>query len=159
MPTANPSAATAAMSHDSLPDTHQLIALLDSVMPLLLRFQSQTVGPSFGPTPPLVAIADPILDRQAAVNLVENIVGDALRTLGAYLETYARTHPGLENCVRIVTQAAHSFAARDFAQAFNQIWQAYRVIAMVRAIDPQLPPPHAGAPLAGPASPGPASVH
>jgi hypothetical protein len=99
-----------------------------------------------GPRP-----ADPVLDQQAAVNLVEDITADSLRLLSAYLETYAGQHQGLESCVPIVTQAARCFAARDFAQTLGLIWQAYRVITALRAGNPQLPPPRvaglAGAPF------------
>jgi hypothetical protein len=83
---------------------------------------------------------NPALDHQAAVSLVGDITADSLRNLSAYLEANAGRHAGLENCVPIVTQAARSFAARDYAQAFNLIWLAYRVIATIRAADPQIPP-------------------
>jgi hypothetical protein len=33
--------------------------------------------------------------------------------------------------------------ARDYAQAFNLIWLAYRAIETIRAADPRLPPPRA----------------
>jgi hypothetical protein len=159
MPPTNPSAATAAIPQGQLLDTQQLVALLGSLMPLLANFQPQTAGPSPGSGPLPTAAADPALDYQAAVNLAENITADSLRTLCAYLETYARGHSGLGNCLPIVTHAAHSFAARDYAQAFNHIWQAYRVIAMARAFDPQLPPARANAPAAAQTSAASASMH
>jgi hypothetical protein len=165
MPVSNPSAATASQQ----PDIGQLVALLGSLMPLLLRFQSQGFPsqgfpsqgfPSQGLEPPFqagpfqvgpfhvglgnVAAPNPALDHQAAADLVGDITADSLRNLSTYLENHAGRHPGLESCVPIVTQAAHSFAARDYAQAFNLIWQAYRVIATIRAGDPQLPPLRAG---------------
>ena len=99
-----------------------------------------------------LAAPNPMIDHQAAVNLVEDITADSLRTLSTYLETYASQHQGLESCVPIVTQAAHCFAARDFAQTLDLIWQGYRVITALRAANPQLPPPRAagvaGAPSA-----------
>jgi hypothetical protein len=153
MPVSNPSAAAAAASQAQSPDLAQLVALLGNLMPLLLQFQSQTLEPPFQPGPfqagPFqslgnVLIPNPALDHQAAVNLVGDITADSLRNLSAYLEANAGRHAGLENCVPIVTQAARSFAARDYAQAFNLIWLAYRVIATIRAADPQLPPLRAG---------------
>ena len=152
MPASNPTSAAAAPQP---PDVAQLVALLGNLMPLLLRFQSQVPEPpfqldtgQFGPGQlglgqfglGNVAAANPVLDHQAAASLVGDITADSLRNLSAYLETHARQHPGLESCVPIVTQAARSFAVRDYAQTFNLIWQAYRVIAMIRAGDPQLPP-------------------
>ena len=144
----NPSAAAA--SQRQSPDIQQLVGLLGSLMPLLLRFQSQgfpsqgfqaqIVEPPFQVGPGNFMAPNPALDHQAAVNLVGDITADSLRNLSAYLEANAGRHAGLENCVPIVTQAARSFAARDYAQAFNLIWLAYRVIATIRAADPQIPP-------------------
>lgn len=153
MPVSNPSAAAAAASQP--PDVAQLVTLLGSLMPLLLRFQSQVLEPPFQVGPGNAAALDPALDHQAAVNLVGDITADSLRNLSAYLENHAGRHPGLESCVPIVTQAARSFAARDYAQSFNLIWQAYRMIAMIRAGDPQLPSLRP----AGPASSDQSSIH
>ena len=176
----NPGTSTAGASQSPTPDTQTLIGLLGSLMPLLLQIQSQSRGQMFqpgpwqpglyqsGPAQPSpgqlnpeqsgleglfgsVAPANPMLDHQAAVSLVEDITADSLRMLSAYLETYAGQHQGLESCVPIVTQAARCFAARDYAQTLGLIWQAYRVITALRASNPQLPPPRvaglAGAPF------------
>jgi hypothetical protein len=149
----NPSAATA--SQRQSPDIQQLVGLLGSLMPLLLRFQSQAfqsqgfqsqiVEPPFQVGPGNFMVPNPALDHRAAVNLVGDITADSLRTLSTYLEAHAARHAGLESCVPIVTQAAHRFAAHDFAQAFDLIWLAYRAIETIRAADPQIPPLQAGA--------------
>ncbi len=81
-----------------------------------------------------------MIDHQAAVEMIEDINANALKTLSTYLENYANQHAGLADCVAIATQAARAFAARDQALAFNLVWQVYRTIAMARALDPQLPP-------------------
>jgi hypothetical protein len=86
---------------------------------------------------------NPLLDQQAAVSFVEDITAHSLRALSNYLETYADQYHGLQSCVPIVTQAARSFAARDYAQTFGLIWHAYRLITALRAANPQLPPPRA----------------
>jgi hypothetical protein len=99
-------------------------------------------GPFGGPFGDFAA-ANPLLDQQAAVAFVEDITADTLRTLSGYLETYANQHQALQSCVPIITQAARAFAARDYAQTFGLIWQAYRVITALRAGNPQLPPPRA----------------
>ena len=158
----NPSAAAA--SQRQSPDIQQLVGLLGSLMPLLLRFQSQglqpqgfqpqdfqpqdfqpqTLEPPFQVGPGNFMVPNPALDHQAAVNLVADITADSLRTLSTYLEAHAARHAGLESCVPIVTQAAHRFAARDYAQAFDLIWLAYRAIETIRAADPQVPPVRAG---------------
>jgi hypothetical protein len=158
----NPSATTASQPQSS--DIQQLVGLLGNLMPLLLRFQSQAFQPqgsqsqgfqpqafqAQGPEQPFqvgpgnVVIPNPALDRQAAENLVGDIIAGSLRTLSGYLEANAGRHAGLEGCVPIVTQAAHRFVARDYAEAFNLIWFAYRTIETIRATDPQIPPLRGG---------------
>ncbi len=170
----DPATATAAQFPKQ--DAQTLIALLGDLMPLLLRLQSQGLeqpyqmapggsfqGPtSYNPAPGYSAMPgstpapgqNPFIDHQASVSLIEDITADSLRTLSTYLEAQAGRHPALESCIAIVTQAARCFAARDFAQAFALIWEAYRIITMVRAANPELPPPRGvAAPSASPASP------
>jgi hypothetical protein len=139
MSVSSPSAATASQS----PDIQQLIGLLGSLMPLLLRFQAQTLEQPFQAVPGNFVAPNPALDRQAAENMIGDMIAESLRTLSAYLETNARLYAGLESCVPIVTQAAHRFAARDYAQAFNLIWLAYRTIETIRTADSRIPPPRA----------------
>jgi hypothetical protein len=122
-------------------DTQKLISLLDSLMPLLLRIQSQPTEQQYPFAPTSSLFDNPLIDQQAATSLVEDITADSLRTLSSYLETYAERFAGLRSCVAIVTQAERQFNARDYAQAFNLIWQAYRIITALRAANPQLPTP------------------
>jgi hypothetical protein len=145
MSASNPSAATASQpkSQSPDPDIEQLVGLLGSLMPLLLHFQSQTQQQPHQSGNFMVP--NPELDRQAAENLIGDMIAESLRTLSAYLETNAGLHAGLENCVPIVTQAAHRFAARDYAEAFNLVWLTYRAIETIRAADPRVPPPRAAA--------------
>src|SRR3977135_1158107 len=138
----NPSATTASQPQPS--DIAQLVGLLSNLMPLLLRFQSQALEQPFQAIPGNFVVPNPALDHQAAENLIADIIAGSLRTLSAYLEANAGRHAGLESCVPIVTQAAHRFAARDYAEAFNLIWLAYRAIETIRATDPQIPPLRAG---------------
>jgi hypothetical protein len=122
-------------------DTQNLIAQLTSLMPVLLRLQGQFTQPSAPHIAPVgFMVQHQMLDHQAAVNLVEDITASSLRTLSSYLEANLERNAGLQNCVAPVTQAAQCFAARDFAQAFDLIWQVYRHITMLRVADPQLPP-------------------
>jgi len=150
MPASNPTA-----SHASQPptqDLQQLVGLLGNLMPLLLRLQSQAFPqeayPSQAFDPSLqggagFATPNPALDRQASENFISDIIAEQLRTFSAYLEANAGQYAGLQNCIPIVTEAAHRFVARDYAQAFNLIWLAYRAIETIRAADPRLPPPRA----------------
>ena len=156
MPDSNPSATTA--SQPPSPDIAQLVGLLGNLMPLLLRFQSQAVPSQifqpqffqpqafeqpFQGRPGNFTIPNPALDRQAAENFIADIIAEQLRSLSTYLEANAAQYAGLESAVPIITQAAHRFAARDFAQAFNLIWLAHRTIETIRSADPRVPPPRA----------------
>ena len=137
----NPSAATGPQPQSPI---QQLVGLLGNLMPLLLRFQSQALQQPFQGGPGNVVIPNSALDHQAAENLIGDITAGSLRTLSAYLEANAGRHPRLESCIPIVTQAAHRFAARDYPEAFNLIWSAYRAIETIRAADPQIPPLRGG---------------
>ena len=114
------------------------------VMPLLLRLGPQPLEQPFQGGPGNAMGPNPALDHQAAENLIADMSAHALRTLSSYLEANAGRHPGLQNSVPIVTQAAQRYAARDYAEAFNLIWLAYRAIETIRATDPQLPPLRGG---------------
>jgi hypothetical protein len=135
MSDSNPSAASQRHS----PDIQQLVGLLGNLMPLLLRLQSQTFEQPFQTAPGNFPMPNPALDHQAAENMIGDMTAESLRSLSAYLEANAAQHAGLENCVSIVTQAANKFTERDFAQAFNLIYFAYRAIEAARAADPRIP--------------------
>ena len=137
MSDSNPSSATASQPRPS--DIQQLVGLLGNLMPLLMRLQSQTFEQPFQTMPGSLPIPNPVLDRQAAENMIGDMIAESLRALSAFLQANAAQHAGLENCVPIVTQAAHRYAARDYAQAFNLIWLTYRTIETIRAADPRLP--------------------
>src|SRR6267143_4559555 len=143
MSDSNPSGATASQPRPA--DIQQLVALLGNLMPLLMRLQSQPFEQPYQTMPGSLPIPTPVLDHQAAENMIGDMVAESLRSLSAFLAANAAQHAGLENCVPIVTQAAHRFAARDYAQAFNLIWLAYRAIETIRAADPRVPPPRAAA--------------
>jgi hypothetical protein len=136
-------ASGAAKAPPSAQDTQKLVALLSNIMPLLLRIQSQASEQASPFASPGLALEHPVLDQQAAANLVEDMTADLLGTLSIYLDNYAEQYPPLNNCIGLVTQAADYFAGRDYAQSFGLIWQAYRLITALRANNPQLPSPRA----------------
>jgi hypothetical protein len=119
------------------PDLQQLVGLLGNLMPLLLRFQSQVLESPFQLG---LAVPEAVIDHQAAVSLVEDMVTGALRSLSAYLDANAGQNAGLKNCVPIVTQATQCVVVRDYAQALNLIWMVYRAITAIGAADPRIPP-------------------
>lgn len=127
----------AATQADQGRDVQTLISLLGDMMPLLLRIQSPGTGQGFASADVML---NPMLDRQAAITFVENAAADALQTLSDYLEQRTAQNSGIDICRPIVTQATNCLAAHDYAQTFNLIWQAYRLITALRAVNPQLPP-------------------
>src|SRR3981081_1516810 len=145
MAVSNPSAATASQPKSQSPDLdiEQLVGLLGSLLPLLAPFQAQTQQQPYQADNFMVP--NPALDREAAKSVIGDMIAETLRTLSVYLESNAGLHAGLESCVPIVTQAAHRFAARDYAQAFNVSWLTSRPIETIRAADSRVPPPRAAA--------------
>jgi hypothetical protein len=131
----DPSAAASSEPHN----LQQIVAMLGNLMPLLVRLQSQAPEQPFQGFAGNAVVPNTALDQQAAANLAGDIIADSLRNLSSYLETNAGQYPGLDSCVPVVTQAAHRFGARDYAQAFNLIWHTYRIITTVRAADPRIP--------------------
>jgi hypothetical protein len=132
-------ASSRAAPQDQARDVQTLISLLGDMVPLLLRMQSPTVG-QVSPLWPNDLILNPMLDHQAAVSFVENIAADSLQTLSTYLEGRSPQAAELDICKPIVTQAANCLAVHDYAQTLNLIWQAYRLVTALRAVNPQLPP-------------------
>lgn len=127
------------------PDFAQLSVLLRNLMPLLMRFQFQVLDSPVQAGPGSLHFQQPqfpqlMLDHQAAVVLTEDIVAGPLRTLTSYLEANGSKNSALNDCVPLVTRARQSFAAREYAQALNLIWMAYRAIATIQASDPKVPP-------------------
>ena len=156
MPASNPGTSLGTPTQP-VPDAQTLIALLGNLMPLLVRLQAApseqpvSLGQfsqfgQFGGWGAPIGPPNPLLDQQAAISFVEDVTADSLDALSTFLDQHAGRedgrYAGLDGCLPIVTQAKQCVAARDFAQAFTLIWQAYRVIAAVRAANPQLPPVH-----------------
>lgn len=120
------------------PDAQNLIGLLDSLVPLLLRLQAQTAQ-SFPYPPPDPAVQSAILDHQAAVAFADDILAESLRAVAAYVQEHERRNKALEPFGDVIKHAKQSFAARDYAQALTLILQVYRGVAALRAVNPELP--------------------
>ncbi|WP_409560765.1 hypothetical protein [Hyphomicrobium sp. MC8b] len=125
-------------SQDTRADTQALIGLLENLVPLLMRFQSD----AFGQQGPLHLAGGNAaqLEQQAAVAFTEDIILDSLRNVSAYLQRNAGRYPGLDTYSGVVEQARRAFDARDYQSALALILQAYRAITVVRSIRPELPP-------------------
>jgi hypothetical protein len=121
----------------SSPDAQALVGLLESLVPLLLRFQSQTSSEPFqsgmafqyySANAPLQAAA---LDHQAAVTFTEDLLAGALRNVSTYLNKNSARHPALEQCNGLLAQATQAFIARDYGHAFALLSHIYRVVAAI----------------------------
>lgn len=124
-------------------DLRELTAVLADIMPILERIQTRSpqagaVGP-FGQVP---------AETLAAVALVGDLGADSLRRLTAYLDAHAQNFPGLEQCAPVVAGAARALAGRDYALAFTLLFDAYRIITMMRMEDSKLPAPGSVTPRA-----------
>ncbi len=117
-------------------DVRMLAAVFQDIMPILARIQTRA------PQTPLPGFAGQVsAETVAAVALVSDMGADSLRRLTAYLDANAGKFEGLENCAPLVAAAARALAARDYAQSFTLIFDAYRTIAMLRADDENMPLP------------------
>lgn len=123
---------------DTREDTQALIGLLENLVPLLMRFQSD----AFGPQGPLHLAGGNAaqLEQQAAVAFTEDIILNSLRNVSTYLQKNAGRYPGLDTYNGVMEQARRAFDARDYQSALTLILQAYRAVAVVRSIRPELPP-------------------
>ncbi len=119
-------------------DTQALIGLLENLVPLLLRFQTNALG-NPGAWHPVGANAAH-LEQQAATAFTEDIILDSLKNVSAYLQRNAGRYPGLDTYNSVVEQARQALGARDYQSAFGLILEAYRAITVLRAIRPELPP-------------------
>lgn len=121
---------------DAAPDTRQLIGLLESLVPLLLHFQTR----SFGQAGPVGIQGGGVPEQQAAVAFTEDTILDSLRNLANYLQRNAGRYPGLETYSGVLADARKALAAQDYQRALTLILEAYRAVAVLRVIRPELPP-------------------
>lgn len=117
-------------------DLRELTAVLQDIVPILDRIQTRS--PQVGA---LGLFGHASVETLAAVALVSDLGADSLRRLTAYLDAHADDCPGLEQCAPVVAAAARALAARDYAQAFTLVFDAYRTITMMRLEDNALPAP------------------
>ncbi|MFA5956398.1 hypothetical protein [Hyphomicrobium sp.] len=123
---------------DSREDTQALIGLLENLVPLLMRFQTDAFGHQGAAYIGGGSAAQ--LEHQAAVAFTEDIILESLRNVSAYLQKNAGRYPGLDTYNGVVEQARRAFDARDYQSALALILQAYRAVAVIRSIRPELPP-------------------
>jgi hypothetical protein len=117
-------------------DLRELTAVLQDILPTLDRIQNRSPQSAA-----LGVFAQQSVETLAAVALVSDVGADSLRRLTAFLDANAENFSGLENLAPLVSAAARSLAARDYAQAFTLLYDVYRNIAILRLDDSRLPTP------------------
>ena len=135
---ANPSSSStqSRTGNIDMKDSDTLVAALSNLMPLLLRIQAEANRPdAFGLSRP-----NPALDQVAAVILLEDVCTDRLGRLSSYLEKHSQRFPALEACSAHVAQATFALNNRDYGQSLGLIWETYRLITTLGAINADLPP-------------------
>ena len=120
---------------ESTPDTRQLIGLLENLVPLLLHFQTRSFGQAGA-----LGVQGGVPEQQAAVAFTEDIILDSLRNVSSYLQRNAGRYPGLETYAGVLADARKALAAQDYQRALALIFEAYRAVAVLRVIRPELPP-------------------
>lgn len=121
---------------DAGPDTQALISLLENLVPLLLHFQTR----SFGQAGAVGLPGGSAQEYQAAVAFTEDIILDSVRNLSSYLQRNGGRYPGLDTYSGVVADAKRALAAQDYQSALALVFDAYRAVAVLRAIRPELPP-------------------
>jgi hypothetical protein len=120
------------------PDAQALIGLLENLVPLLMQFQTRSLGQSGSLSS--AGGQGVQLEQQAAVAFTEDVILDSLRNLSAYLQNNASRYPGLDSYTNVLSDAKGALAVRDYERALALVFEAYRAIAIMRAIRPELPP-------------------
>jgi len=81
----------------------------------------------------------PAVETQATNSFLHDVTSGLIRKMYEYLDKNSQKYSQLADCVPILQKAVESFGQRDYAQAFLQIYQAYRYITALRASIPDLP--------------------
>ena len=81
----------------------------------------------------------PAIEAQATNNFLHDVLSGPIRKMYEYLDKNSAKYSQLADCVPIVQKAVEAFGQRDYAQAFLQLYQAYRYITALRASVPDLP--------------------
>jgi hypothetical protein len=92
-----------------------------------------------------VLIPQQVLDpeAQALGAFLQTASSCMIPKMSNYLGAHVGQFPQLSQCVPLVTRAADFYGQRDFGRALAQLFQAYRLVAMLRSQSPGLPDPTA----------------
>ena len=102
--------------------------------------------PTGFPSPPVlqgVLLAQQVLDPETlATNaFLQSAASCLIPKLSNYVGTNTASFPQLSQSIPLITRAAEFYGQHDFARALAQVYQAYRLLAMLRMQQPGLPDP------------------
>lgn len=90
-----------------------------------------------------VLLPQQVLDPeiQAYTAFLQSASACMVPKLSNYVGRHVGQFPQLSQCVPLVTRAADFYGQRDYSRAVAQIYQAFRLIAILRSQQPSLPDP------------------
>jgi hypothetical protein len=84
-------------------------------------------------------VLDP--ETQATSAFLQSAASCVIPKLSNYVGSNVGPFPQLSQTIPLITRAAEFYGQRDFARALAQVYQAYRLVAILRAQQPGLPDP------------------
>jgi hypothetical protein len=84
-------------------------------------------------------VLDP--EAQATSAFLQSAASCLIPKLSNYVGRHAVAFPQLSHSIPLITRAAEFYGQRDFTRALAQVYQAYRLVAMLRAQQPGLADP------------------
>jgi hypothetical protein len=122
----------------------ELIAVVGNILSQL-QGQGAATGPGLPAGSPSnladasANVITPLDEQRAAEAFLRDLCAGSLRKLYKYVELAAGRQADVAACYPIFHQAVQAYRARDFGQALNACFQTYRMIALLRSRDLDLP--------------------
>jgi hypothetical protein len=84
-------------------------------------------------------VLDP--ETQAQTAFLQATTACLIPKLSNYVGRNVTQFPQLSQCAPLITRAAELYGQRDFGRALAQVYQVYRLVALLRGQQPSLPDP------------------
>ncbi len=84
-------------------------------------------------------VLDP--DMQALTSFLQSTTACLIPKLSNYVGRNVTQFPQLSQCAPLITRAAELYGQRDFGRALAQVYQVFRLVALLRGQQPTLPDP------------------
>ena len=95
------------------------------------------------PVLPGVLLAQQVFDPEAlaASAFLQSAASCLIPKLSNYVGRNTASFPQLSQSIPLITRAAEFYGQHDFARSLAQVYQAYRLVAILRTQQPGLPDP------------------